>query len=266
MWRIQYALSILYSLIGLCNIRLVKLNKKEGSMQMNEMENQQYEQEIDLLELFRALIENWKPIVVTIVIAALIGFGVTKFLMVPQYEASVNMIVNAKQESNGSLTNDNIVSAKNLVDTYAIILKSNIVLDRVINDLHMDISYEALSQRIQVSSVNNTPIMRVSVRDADPQLAEKIIQRISQIAPSVIVDAVEAGSCKTVSKVSANPNPVSPNTTHNVALAGIIGAIVSMGFVVVRALFQNYIKDDEDIQKYLQLPVLGVIPEIEEVK
>lgn len=232
---------------------------------MNEMENQQYEQEIDLLELFRALIDNWKLILVTVIIAVLVGFGVTKFLMVPQYESSVNMIVNAKQESNGSLTNDNIVSAKNLVDTYAIILKSNIVLDRVIDELNMDVTYNELSQRIQVASVNSTPIMRVSVRDADAKLAEQIIEKISRIAPSVIVDAVEAGSCKTVSKVSTNPNPVSPSVTRNVALAGLLGAIISMGFVVVRALFQSYIKDDEDVQKYLHLPVLGVIPEIEEV-
>lgn len=232
---------------------------------MNEMENQQHEQEIDLLELLRALMENWKLILVTIVIVALIGFGATKFLMVPQYEASVNMIVNAKQESNGSLTNDNIVSAKNLVDTYAIILKSNIVLDRVINELNMDVTYSELSQRIQVASVNGTPIMRVSVRDTDPQMAEQIIQRISRIAPSVIVDAVEAGSCKTVSKVSTNPDPVSPNAIRNTVLAGLLGAVIAVGFVVVRSMFQNYIKDDEDIQKYLQLPVLGVIPEIEEV-
>lgn len=232
---------------------------------MNEMENQQYEQEIDLLELFRAVIENWRLILATIVIAALVGFGMTKFFVVPQYEASVNMIVNSKQESNGSLTNDNIVSAKNLVDTYAIILKSNIVLDRVINELNMDVTYDELSQRIQVASVNGTPIMRVSVRDTDPKMAEQIIQRISRIAPSVIVEAVEAGSCKTVSKVSTNPNPVSPSVARNTAAAGLLGAVVSMGFVVVRALFQNYIKDDEDVQKYLQLPVLGVIPEIEEV-
>ncbi len=232
---------------------------------MNEMENQQYEQEIDLLELLRELIENWKLILATIVITALLGFGATKFLMVPQYESTVNMIVNAKQESNGSLTNDNIISAKNLVDTYAIILKSNIVLDRVINELNLDVTYDELSQRIQVESVNSTPIMRVSVRDADPQRAEQIIQRIARIAPSVIVNAVEAGSCKTVSNVATNPNPVSPSAKRNTMLAGLLGVVIAVGFVLLRSMFQNYIKDDEDIQKYLQLPVLGVIPEIEEV-
>lgn len=232
---------------------------------MNEMGNSQYQYEIDLLELFHALIEHWKLILISIIIATLVGVGVTKFLMVPQYESSVNMIVNAKQESNGSLTNDNLLSAKNLVDTYAIILKSNIVLDRVISELNLGVTYNELSQRVQVASVNGTPIMRVSVRDANPQMAEQIIQWISRIAPNVIVDAVEAGSCKVVSKVSTNPNPVSPSTKNNAVLAGLVGAIISMGFVVMRALFQNYIKDDEDIQKYLQLPILAVIPEVEEV-
>lgn len=232
---------------------------------MNEKENLEFEKELDLLELFGAVIESWKVILVTVIIAALAGFGVTKFLMVPQYESSVNMIVNAKQESNGSLTNDNLVSAKNLVDTYAIILKSNIVLDRVISDLNLDITYGELSSRVQVASVNNTPIMRISVRDADPKKAEKIVQRIATIAPNVIVDAVEAGSCKVVSKVSANPQPVSPSVGRNTVLAGLLGAIISVGFAIAKSLLQNYIKDDEDVQKYLQLPVLGVIPEIEEV-
>ena len=86
-----------------------------------------------------------------------------------------------------------------------------------------------------------------------------------KIAPDVIVDAVEAGSCKVVSQVTVGDNPVSPSLKKNVVLAALIGMVLSMGLVVLKVLFSNHIADDTDVAKYLGLPVLAVIPEIEEV-
>lgn len=104
------------------------------------------ELEIDLKELFGELLEHWIFIAVTTLIAAVAGLLVTKLLITPQYEAKVNMIVNSRQDSTGSLTNDNITSSKNLISTYAVILKSNIILDEVIEELHLDNTYQELSE------------------------------------------------------------------------------------------------------------------------
>lgn len=233
---------------------------------MDRNEIMDYEEEIDLRELFGNLLEHWLLIVAATLIAAVVGLAGTKLFITPQYRASVNLIVNSRQETTGNLTNDNINSAKNLVSTYAIIMKSNIILDEVIDNLNLDMTYNELSKKVTVEAVNSTQVMQLAVTDPDPEQAVEIVEEISEIAPAVLVDALEAGSCKVISKVAASNGPVSPSTGRNTVLAAMVGMVLAVGFVVLKSLLQNYIEDDADVQKYLELPVLGVIPEIEEGK
>lgn len=229
-------------------------------------DEKELELEIDLLELFHALMKNIVMIIVTTVLFAAVGFCYSKFLIVPQYEASVNMIVNTRSEGATNVTNDNITSAKNMVSTYAIIIKSNTVLNQVIDNLQLDMKYGQLAEKIEVGSVNSTQVMRVAVQDADPQLAKQIVEQIADIAPGVIVEAVEAGSCKVISDVEVGEDPVSPSVKKYFAIFAMVGLVLSAGLVVLKELLSNYIEDDADVAKHLGLPVLGVIPEVEDLE
>ena len=233
-------------------------------MQSENVTMQEEELEIDLKELFGNLLDNWILIAVTTVVAAVIGILGTQLLITPQYKASVNMIVNSRQDSTGSLTNDNITSSKNLRSTYAVILKSNIILNEVIEELQLPDTYKGLSDRITVQAIDSTQVMEVAVEYPDPQVAYQIVEKLVEIAPPVIVDAVEAGSCKVVSQVTVGDEPVSPSLKKNTVLAALIGMVLSMGIIALKVIFRNYILDDDDVAKYLGLPVLAVIPEIEE--
>ena len=105
--------------------------------------------EIDLLELFSILKAHIVAIIVVTVIAAVAGFMVTEYLITPQYEASVNMIVNTRTDANANVSNDNINSAKSLVSTYAIIIKSNTVLNQVAANLNLkDMDYDTLVEKV----------------------------------------------------------------------------------------------------------------------
>ncbi|MBQ0015261.1 MAG: capsular biosynthesis protein [Oscillospiraceae bacterium] len=232
---------------------------------MNEnMQNDSYV-EIDLFEILSILKSNLLWIILSAVLFAIAGWAYTTYAITPQYEASVNMIVNTKTDNTSAVSTDTINSARNLVSTYAIIIKSNTVLNQVIKDLDIDnMTYDTLEGKVSVNAINDTQVMRVAVQDPDPELARKIVKEIAKISPEEIVDAVEAGSCKVVSQVRVSSSPISPNVTKNMALAAIVGIAVVMVIVVVKSLLANYIVDDDDIQKYLGLPILGVIPEIEE--
>ena len=76
------------------------------------------------------------------------------------------------------------------------------------------------------------------------------------------MEKVEAGSCKTVSDVVINPNKVFPQTKKYVALAGVLGAVVVCAILVLKHLLHDTVVDDDDVQKKLGLPVLGLIPEV----
>ena len=214
------------------------------------------EETIDLMELARLL---WAHAVQ--IAAALICLLVCMFALTPKYQASINMIVNTRQDTTTTFTSDNFNSAKNLISTYAVIIKSSTVLNEVIDTLDLDMTYGQLYGMVSVTSVDDTQIMKVAVTDTDAERAGEIAQTISEIVPDVLVEKVEAGSCKTVSDVAINPNKVFPQTKKYVVLAGLLGAVVVCGILVLAHLLHDTIVDDEDVQNKLGLPMLSLIPE-----
>ena len=218
--------------------------------------------EIDLLELARLLWSHALQIAAAGIAAAVICLLVCTFVLTPRYQASVNLIVNSRQDGNASITSDNINSARNLIDTYAVIIKSNLVLNDVIQRMGLDMTYSQLADSITVGSVNSTQIMAITVTNENPGLAGKIAQTIAEVAPDVIVEKVEAGSCKAVSDVEIGITPVYPQTKKTMLLCALAGMVAACALLVVNHLLHNYIVDDEDVQKKLDLPVLGFIPEV----
>ena len=158
-------------------------------------DNQEQEYGAVLIEVFLALKSKMVLILVAALAAGMLGWGVSGFLLTPRYEASVNMIVNTRTEVTGVITSDNISSAENLVDTYAIIIKSNKVLNKVIEQLHLDVTYEELYDAVSVSAINDTQVMKIAVEHEERARARQIVEAIVQIAPDMVKDAVEAGSC-----------------------------------------------------------------------
>ena len=216
-----------------------------------------------VLELMQALKEKIALILVATMLAAGLSWFISAALLPKKYEASVNMIVNTRTEIVGIVTSDSISSAQDLVDTYAIIIKSNKVLNKVIDQLGLTMSYEELSEMISVDPIRNTQVMKIAADCSDAELAVRIVQTISEIAPSIVADAVEAGSCKVVSDVYTTGRPVSPNTVKNTIVGAALIFVLACAAVVLRDLLHDYIIDESDLEKKLGLAVIGVIPDVE---
>ena len=219
--------------------------------------------EIDIKELIVFVLKRCYLIIFFLLVFAVGGYEYTERMIVPQYEATATMIVNSRQEITLSLTNDQITTAQKLVDTYAVIVKSDTVLNQVIDQLGLNMSYEALAGKTTVTSVNGTQIMKVSVRHPDPDVAYNIVEKITEIAPDILVDVVEAGSCKVVSNAKVTKEPVSPDLKKNVVLAALGGAALSgMLIVLAYVLKEKRINGEQDVKDYLGIPVLGTIPDV----
>lgn len=233
---------------------------------MNQIDHEMTD-EIDLLELASEILKRLHLVLLAALICASVSFGYTKLAITPLYESSVSMIVNSRQETNATLTNDQITSSQKLVATYSVIIKSNTVLNQVIDSLDLDMNYNQLSSAITVKAVDDTQIMNVAVRNPNPLTAYDIAREITVIAPDMLVDTVEAGSCKVISQVTVGERPVSPNVMKNTVLGFAVGLVIAIGIIVVWFITkERHIVTDDDVQKYLDLPVLGVIPELEVAK
>lgn len=227
---------------------------------MNNEENEV----IDLVEVLYAIRQHLLEVILATVVAAIIGFAASKFLMTPQYSSSAMMIVNTRQDVTSNVTSDQINSATKLVATYSIIIKSDTVLQQVIENLGLGITYSELNSRVSVQAVDDTQVMKITVNSTSPEWAQTVCDEILAVSPDIIKEAVEAGSVKVISKASLNPNPVSPNVKKNTALGAMVGLVLALGVIVLQVILDNKINTEEDVTKYLDMTVLGVIPQYEE--
>ena len=216
---------------------------------------------IDLRELLSILRRNLLYIIIATLVASIIGMVISMFFMTPIYEASATMIVNkSEKSSNPDLTYNDILLTQKLVKTYSVIMQSNTVLNRVINELGLDMDANKLRSMLSVSSVNDTEVIKIVVSSDNPALAADIANEITRQAPSEIIRAVKAGSVEVIDPASVPVNPVKPNKAMNTAIAGILGAMLSIGVIFLKNYLDDTIKSEEDIRDKIGLPVLGVLP------
>ncbi len=223
------------------------------------MENEEYDT-IDLLEVLNAVRQHIAVLILCTLATAIAGFAITHFLITPQYESSALMIVNTRQDTTSTVTSDQINSATKLVSTYSIIIKSDTVLQQVIDDLGLSLSYSDLKGRVTVSAVDDTQVMKITVRSNNPEWARQVCDDITAVSPDVILEAVEAGSVKVISQASYSDVPVSPNIKKNTMLGAMVGLVLCLGVIFLQVILDNKISTEEDVAKYLDMTVVGVIP------
>lgn len=224
---------------------------------------EQREKSISFQEMFVLIKRYLILILVAGVIGGIVTYCVCSFFVAPVYEASAKMIVNSRQEQTGSVTNDQITSAQKLVDTYAIIIRSQPVLEPVIQNLNLPMDVEKLAKKVTVTSVNDTQVMQISVQSRDAEQALQIVEQIVAICPSIIIDAVEAGSVKTIEPAHLKKEPVAPSTNLFTVVAAFLCMVAVVMIVMLRFLLDNTYKSETDLRNDLELPVLGVIPDYE---
>ena len=227
------------------------------------MDNEENEV-IDLTEILSAVRQHLLELIFVTLAAALVGFTASTFLMTPKYDSSALMIVNTRQDVNAIVTSDQINSATKLVSTYSIIIKSDTVLQQVIDNLGLNLTYAQLNKRVTVAAVDDTQVMKITVQSDSPEWARQVCEQIITVAPDVIKEAVAAGSVKVISNPSLATEPVSPNIKKNTMLAAAVGFVLVIGIIVLQVLLDNKINTEEDVTKYLDMTVLGVIPQYDQ--
>lgn len=229
--------------------------------------NQQKDEEFvfDLQDLFYEVISKIGIIVVAGIVAAVLALGYTKIVIKPQYQSITKMYVLA-QENTSTLTNVDLQTSTLLTKDYAELIKSRTVLEKVIDELGLNMKYEGLLGKIEVVTTSETRIMTIKVRDENPELARRIANTIREKSAEHIKRVMNSEDVTVVDEANLPEKPFSPNVKKNVMMGGMAGAILALAFVVIRYLSNDTITTPEDIEKYLKLSTLGVIPIQKDVK
>lgn len=222
--------------------------------------------EIDLGKLISYYLRHWLALLASGLVVALLAFLITKFAITPQYKASVTIYVNNTSSTQGieSITGTNLTAAQQLVNTYVNIIKSDTVLDEVIQKGNLTGTAEDIRRIMTAKQVENTEMFKVSISHPEAKTAAHIANTIAAVAPNRISGFVKGSSTEIIDSAKTPASPYTPNCSKNVVLGALLGCILMGAYLTIRFLFDMRIEDEEDITDYLQIPVLGVIPEHED--
>ena len=219
--------------------------------------------EIDFLKLALILWRKAWAIILAIIVMGGISFGVTYNFIEPEYEASIKVYVNNTNQSNTTtLTQSDLIVAKQLVDTYIVTLESRTTLNQLIAETGLEYDAEELEEMISAAAINETEVFEVTVRSEDAKEAALIANTIADILPSRITEIVENSSVRIVDYAIINDEPVSPSYVKNVAIGGLAGAVLAVGLIFLQFVLDNKIHSEEYLVEHYKYPILAVIPDL----
>lgn len=215
--------------------------------------------EIDLVRLFYALRSRIWLIIVVALLFSCGAAGFTKFFMTPTYTSETTMLVLTKETTLSSLAD--LQLGTQLTKDYTVLINSRPVLEEVIDNLGISIDYKSLRSCITISNPDDTRILLLSVTYPDAEMSKAIADELAQVSSEYIGDKMEVTPPKIIEEGELPIYKSSPNMRKNVMMGFLAGAALVCGIVVVLELLNDAIKTEDDIEKYLGIPTLAVVPD-----
>ncbi|GER67968.1 capsular polysaccharide biosynthesis protein [Weizmannia acidilactici] len=222
------------------------------------------EETISLKELMQVLRKRLSMIALVTLGAMIVTAVVTYFVITPVYESSTQILVNKASDDQSMYTTNAVQTNVQLVNTYNVIIKSPAILDKVIDELNLKMTSDELNSKITVSSEQNSQVFTLTVRDTNPYMAAKIANKIGNVFKSEIKKIMKVDNVTIISKAQVAEKPVQPKPLLNIAIALVVGLMIGIGIAFLLEYLDNTIKDEQDIEQILELPVLGVIGQIDD--
>ena len=218
------------------------------------------EQVISISEIIDAVKKRWKIIVLTTVLATVVSGIFSFFVISPTYEASTKIFIGKEGAESEGYNSSDVSMYQNLIKTYSELIKTKDLVNKAINNSQYDLSVNNVLNGITVNTLTGTQILQISYQSKSPSVAKNILESITNEFITKAEELVPNGNVKILESVEIPKNPVAPNKTMNIAIAFILGMMVGFGIVFLLEYLDNTYKNKEQLEKDLDIPVLGVIP------
>lgn len=223
------------------------------------------EQVIRLDELFEALKKRWLMIVTVTLIATIISAALSFFVIKPKYEASTKVFIGKDEGDNQAYNQNDVLMYQKLMKTYSEAIKTKDLVSRSLQGTSLELKPEDVLANLTVSPVTDTQILQIKYKSNNPQEAKVVIQELTDEFIKTSKELVPNGNIKTIEEVQLPENPISPNKKMNIAIAFLLGLMVSVGLAFLLEFLDNTFKSKEQLERELDIPVIGVIPTVKEV-
>ena len=200
---------------------------------------------IDVVQLFKILWKKKIIILLTAIVAAVLAFGVSSFVLKPEYSSTTRIyVVSRNQSENAGLTNQDLQAGSYLVKDYKEIILSQDVLEKVISNLKLDQTVKELTKKIQVTVPVDTRIVSIIVEDEHPEEASRIANALREVAAEKIIKVTRVSDVTTLEEARPALTPSSPNIRRNTVLAFLVGGVAMIVSVLLLELLDDRVKRD----------------------
>ena len=215
--------------------------------------------EIDLLEILFAFRKRILCIILAAALGGTASFLYTRFMMTPMYQSTTTMLVLTSETTLSSLSE--LQLGTQLTNDYEILTTSRTVLEKVIENLDLDLEHGQLYSMLSISNPEDSRIMELTLTYPDPAEAKRIVDEIASVTSEFIGDQMEGIPPKIIDQGEVADSPSSPSVKRNLLLGVLAGLVVSCGIITLLTVMDDTIKSEEDIEYYLGLPTLASVPD-----
>ena len=224
-------------------------------------------EEISLKELFFIIRRRMWLILLLTILSVVTSGVVSYYVLEPEYQTFTTLMVGKPkdyQNFDSKLEYNDLLLNQRLVSTYGQIVQMRVVIDEVIENLNLDISYNEFKNKVSVNLVKDTEIIKIEAKDRDPALAAKIANETAQVFMSSVKNIMMVENVQVIDEAQVPESPISPRPKLNMAIAAVLGLMIGVFLVFLLEYLDNTIKTPEDVERHLGLTVIGTVPMVDE--
>lgn len=224
-------------------------------------------EELDLKELLNIFWSRRICIVIIVAIFVVIGVIYSYIFVTPKYQSSTTIILaKSSASTSGSNSGDTITTTdltlnQKLVSTYTELIKSKNILSEVIGNLKIQKTEADLKNNITVSAVKDTDLIKITVADVKPEIAQKIASEIANIFIEKVANGVyNINNVQVWDKAEVATSPYNVNHMKDLVIFAFIGIVIAIIYALIANMLDTSVKTKEDVEKKVGLSVLTTIP------
>ncbi len=218
--------------------------------------------EIDLMEIVMVLMRWIWVIAAAAVVGGLIMLIYSSFFITPTYKSTTRIVV-LNTEKNDDVNLSDLQVGTQLTNDYSELITSRYVVESVIEKFNLNVTYESFVKNIAVSTPSNTRIIDITLTDTDPLKAKEMVDELRNVAAIRIKEVMQIEAVNVVDEGNVPTQKAAPSIKKYTLIGILIGGFLAVAVVLVLYLLDDTIKSSEDVERYLHLSTLGLIPIIE---
>lgn len=202
---------------------------------------------MDLRTYVAVLLRNW-ILILGAILVGLAAAGAVVLLSTPQYSSTAKILFSAARVDTGQDLAYAGTYVQSRMQTYKGLATTPAVLDKVIEDLDLDVTPRELAEDVSVETSQIDTLIGVTVESTDRRQAARIADTVAGQLIGAVVEVENSGASDEdepgvrgviVGKATVAEDPSSPDAPIDLLAGLLLGAFVGVGAVTARHLLRD---------------------------